>query len=83
MNEFFEQYLPDRNLTFSLDNRLTVFPKATQVIDDAFVTSWVDIMHASPSSSCSLHSKFDMVLIRKISQTNPAPNQLSYGMSGK
>jgi hypothetical protein len=84
MNEFFHDYFPDRTLTLSPDDRITVFPKATQIINDAFVTDLVDRMHASPEkpSQTALGAKFDTVLIRK-TMPGRIPEQLTYGMSSK
>lgn len=81
MDAFFDDYVPNQQLTFSPDDRLIVFPKATQVINDALVTGLVDVVHASPSPLTfnSFNSKFDTVLIRKPG----APAMLSYNMSSK
>ncbi|EUC56746.1 hypothetical protein RSOL_193550 [Rhizoctonia solani AG-3 Rhs1AP] len=81
IDEFFEDYnIP---LVFSPDDKLTVFPKATQIIDDAFVTGLVDRVHASPVPSGSgSHGSFDTVLIRKAEQgRHHLLNRLTYGMS--
>jgi hypothetical protein len=85
IDAFLEEYFPNLTFGFSPDDRLTVFPKATQVINDAFVTGQVDIVHASPLpfSSGTYKSKFDTVLIRKVAPDNLVPGQLSYGMSSK
>ncbi|KAG8743109.1 hypothetical protein FRC11_014025, partial [Ceratobasidium sp. 423] len=80
MNEFFEDYgIP---LVFSTDDRIIVFPKATQTINDAFVTGLVDHIHAHPGQpSRSGHgARFDTVLIRKATP-DQLPNTLTYGMS--
>ncbi|QRW23044.1 DNA-directed RNA polymerase subunit beta' [Rhizoctonia solani] len=62
MDKFFEDHnIP---LVFSPNDKLMVFPKATQIIDDAFATGLVDYVHASPLLSASgSHGSFDMVLI--------------------
>ncbi|CAE6469638.1 unnamed protein product [Rhizoctonia solani] len=82
MNEFFDDYQVP--LVFSPNDKLIVFPKATQIIDDAFATGLVDRVHASPappSASGSVGS-FDTVLIRKIEPGQGRfPNRLTYGMS--
>ncbi|KAG8697208.1 hypothetical protein FRC11_000180, partial [Ceratobasidium sp. 423] len=82
INEFFEDYIPDRTLQISPDDRITVFPKATQIINDAFVTGFVDHIHASPAqpSQSASSAKFDTVLIRKV-EPGCVPQQLTYGMS--
>ncbi|CCO36925.1 hypothetical protein BN14_11073 [Rhizoctonia solani AG-1 IB] len=82
INKFFEDYFPGSDLTISPDNGLTVFPKATQIINNAFVTDFVDCVNASlaKASRTSFGSKFDTVLIRKI-KPGKQFNKLSYGMS--
>ncbi|KAG8710887.1 hypothetical protein FRC11_004010 [Ceratobasidium sp. 423] len=81
MDEFFEDYAMP--LVFSSSDKLTVFPKATQIINDAFTTGLVDRVHASPVPSASgSHGSFDTVLIRKAEQSRgQVPNRLTYGMS--
>ncbi|CAE6448234.1 unnamed protein product [Rhizoctonia solani] len=82
IDEFFEDYFPNRGLTISPDDRITVFPKATQIINDAFATGLVDRVHASPaqSSESGFSSKFDTILIRKALPSS-FPEHLTYGMS--
>ncbi|QRW22532.1 helicase swr-1 [Rhizoctonia solani] len=80
MNKFFDNYnIP---LVFSPDNRLTVFPKATQIIDNAFATALVDCVHASPVPSVlGSPGAFDMVLIKKAEPgQGQFPGRLTYGM---
>ncbi|KAG9073879.1 hypothetical protein FS749_014599 [Ceratobasidium sp. UAMH 11750] len=66
VSEFLEQFhhkvveIDERN------DRLEVFPKATQVIDDAFSSDLVDRVHASPARpGGSTKSRFDTALIRR------------------
>ncbi|CCO36287.1 hypothetical protein BN14_10419 [Rhizoctonia solani AG-1 IB] len=82
INEFFEDYFPGLDLTISSDDRLVVFPKATQIINDAFVSDYVDCVYASPAkaSRTSFGSKLDTVLIRKV-KPGEEYNKLTYGMS--
>lgn len=82
MQDFFKNYLPERNLKLSSSDRLTVFPEATQVISDAFVNELVDIVHASPSPPGTVNTKMDTVLIRREAGAHGLRTQ-SYGMSGK
>ncbi|CAE6457916.1 unnamed protein product [Rhizoctonia solani] len=80
IDEFFDNYFPNRGFTISPDDRLTVFPKATQIINDAFVTGLIDRVHASPRPSQSTSGpKFDTVLIRKVIP-GEFPEQYTYGM---
>ncbi|KAG8730952.1 hypothetical protein FRC10_002161, partial [Ceratobasidium sp. 414] len=81
VGEFFE----DENLSIKIDSKdlITVFPKATQFIqDDIFTVNGLsDIVHASPHASQSKlsfeknGSKFDAVLIQRVRSEEP-----SYGI---
>ncbi|KAG9120223.1 hypothetical protein FRC07_004366, partial [Ceratobasidium sp. 392] len=83
MAEFFQNF-HGRNLEIAANDRLEVFPKATQIINDAFATELVDRVHASPARrNGPSKSRFDTVLIRK-GTTSLEPNQLaipSYGIT--
>lgn len=47
-------------------DHLEVFPKATQIINDALASNLVDRIHASPARTGGpVISKFDTVLIRR------------------
>lgn len=92
--DFFEDNPPENpatELEISEDDRITVYPKATQIIHDDTVvgTGIVDIIHASPQSTLTRlspsgggrqGSKFDTVLIPK---APPTMGQQTYGMDGE
>ncbi|KAF8600791.1 hypothetical protein BDV93DRAFT_546232 [Ceratobasidium sp. AG-I] len=84
LEDFLGAYYPDSGLEVSAHDHLTVFPKATQHINDIYANDVLDIIHASPhASTARLASlkrdrKFDTVLIKK----DDIPlDQTSYGMS--
>lgn len=86
LTDFLDGYYTNSGLEVSIHDRITVFPKATQRINDIYTSNLVDIVRASPhESTARLASlkrdrKFDTVLIRK----DDVPlDQTSYGMSGK
>ncbi|KAG9123790.1 hypothetical protein FRC07_013953 [Ceratobasidium sp. 392] len=83
ITEFFEKFHQRSGVTISDFDRLDVFPKATQIINDAFAIELVDRIHASPAHrNGPVKSRFDTVLIRK--GTTFQPGQLtvpSYGIS--
>ncbi|CUA72116.1 hypothetical protein RSOLAG22IIIB_10097 [Rhizoctonia solani] len=63
--EFFRSHY-GQNMEIGDNDYLEVFPKATQVIDDAFASALVDLVHASPTRlGASSASKFDTVLIQR------------------
>lgn len=77
LEEFLNQHFPDLDIAVSKHDRLSVFPKATQLINDELVTGLVDIVHARPFSDITKKSQFDTVLIRKDAYLE---NQDTYGM---
>lgn len=84
MDECFRKHFPGVHTEVSPEDRIEVFPKATQVINDALVSGQVDIVHASPAVQGVGRSRCDTVLIRKGDAITL--NQLgspSYGMPGE
>jgi hypothetical protein len=87
LEKFLVEQFPDHEIDMLLDDRFSVFPKATQIISDDLTSTnvFTDIVHASPHSSLSRlqtvrkGSKFDTVLIQK---TPTPPGTFSYGMAG-
>ncbi|KEP46797.1 hypothetical protein V565_181170 [Rhizoctonia solani 123E] len=68
--EFFRSHY-GQNIEIGNNDHLEVFPKATQVIEDAFASALIDLIHASttrPGGSSA--SKFDTVLIRRGNASN-------------
>jgi hypothetical protein len=76
----------DINTLITEHDHVTIYPKATQVINDELVTGITDIVHmplsvtqrpGRVSSSCRQVTKSDTVLIR---ERPPAMGQHTYGM---
>jgi hypothetical protein len=62
---------------------LEVFPKATQILNDAFASNLVDRVHASPARAGGpTTSKFDTVLLRRgTASQGEALTRPSYGVT--
>ncbi|KAG9118957.1 hypothetical protein FRC07_006257 [Ceratobasidium sp. 392] len=81
---FFQKFY-DLNMEIDEDDRLEVWPKATQIINDAFATHLIDRVHASPvGPKGPVKSRFDTVLVRKGAPLGAGQLATpSYGMSRK
>jgi hypothetical protein len=77
------KFFPQISIEISPQDRVQVFPKATQIISDALVSEFVNIVHASPAVKGSSRSRSDTVLIRKGDASVDDLDQPSYGMSSK
>ncbi|CAE6475454.1 unnamed protein product [Rhizoctonia solani] len=63
--EFFRKHY-GQQIEISNNDYLEVYPKATGIIDDAFTSGLIDLVHASPTRpGGSGTSRFDTVLIRR------------------
>ncbi|KDN34262.1 hypothetical protein RSAG8_12651, partial [Rhizoctonia solani AG-8 WAC10335] len=62
MQEFFEMHY-HQNTEMSPEDLLEVYPKATQVINDAFVTELVDLVHAYPKATQVINDAFVTELV--------------------
>ncbi|KAG9096388.1 hypothetical protein FRC07_010940, partial [Ceratobasidium sp. 392] len=82
VEEYFRKF-HQRNVEFEDDECLEVFPKATQVINDAFAKELVNQVHASPARrNGPTKSRFDTVLVRKGITFEPGQlNVPSYGIT--
>jgi hypothetical protein len=80
--EFFRNFYR-REVEISNTGYLEVFPKATQIINDAFASDLVDRVHASPARAGGpITSRFDTVLIYKGSTSRGEDfTRPSYGIS--
>ncbi|KAG8747275.1 hypothetical protein FRC12_014116 [Ceratobasidium sp. 428] len=66
MSDYFWDFHQDQQTKIEDGDCLEIYPKATQVINDAFATDLVDRVHASPARpNGPTKPRFDTVLIRK------------------
>jgi hypothetical protein len=87
LGEFFEREL-GQNINIDPKDKITVYPKATQFIQDdlTFGEGFADIAHASPHSSMTRLSlerhgkRFDTVLIQKSAVRS---EEFSYGIGSE
>jgi hypothetical protein len=96
LRDFFEDNPPEFNdpnteLVITEHDRVTVYPKATQIINDALVTGISDIIHTPPPASLNTNrassstagqraAKIDTVLIQV---KEPLAGEQTYGMDGE
>jgi hypothetical protein len=78
------KHFPHVCIDVSPSNTIEVYCKAAQIINDAFVSGLVDLVHASPAVQGIGRSRCDTVLIRKGAAIAPEQlSQPSYGMHSK